>query len=122
MRTEDNYTVFIVDKQGLVLKRDGSPRLGAQSRSEHRFPDFELARQFCVQVVSELPHVECIVYLGKRMVLQYFDAEWHRTNAERRRQMFEDREQRQRGLRGIWAIVGVSVLITIGLVILFVAW
>jgi len=88
----DPCIVLLVNKWGQVLERDGSYyRADAgHPHFEARFADLDSARAFCERIVQELPHVECDVTHGGRIVLQHFDAEWRQREDERVRRLFAE--------------------------------
>jgi hypothetical protein len=115
-RMSDAYTVVLVNKWGQVLERDGSfYRTDAgHPHFEARFADLDAARAFCEGVVRELPHVECDVQHGGRIVLQHFDAEWRGAEEEQVRRLFAEQRRRDRVALGVLA--GLAVLAAAGLV------
>lgn len=112
------YTVVLVNKWGQVLERDGAFYRTDAGRPhfEALFPDLDSARAFCEGVVRELPHVECDVTHGGRIVLQHFDAEWRRGEEEQARRLFDKQRRRDRVALGILA--GLAVLAAVGVVVL----
>lgn len=116
-RMEDAYTTVLVNRWGQVLNRDGSLyRTDAgHPHFEVRFTDLDSARQFCEQLVRELPHVECDVTHAGRMVFRHFDDEWRRGEEERVRQLFAEQSQRiaeqwRRTRLVLWMLAGIVVV------------
>ena len=118
------FIVLLVTKYGQVLNRDGSGyrRNAGHPHFEASFTDYDSARVFCERVVRELPHIQCEVTHGDKMVLQHFDVVWRQHEEEEIRQRFAEQDrlnqlfakQRRRNRVGLGVLVG---LVLVGVLI-----
>ena len=113
------YVVMVVNEWGQVLERDGTLYRSDSGRPhfQQTFSDLALAKQFSYAVVSELPHVGCEIVCGEEIVFRHFDAEWRRVKGEQMLHMSS--LQRQQSRRGVYAIIGASMLTVFGAMVYF---
>jgi hypothetical protein len=111
------YRLFVVDRWGHPLDRDGSPHDSASGRPplQQEFADLEAARQFAEAVVQEHPHAECDVFCGDRLVLQHFDPAWRAAEEEQSQSFFAQQSRRDRLI--ISAIIGGALLLLVGVLL-----
>lgn len=95
---EPTFTVILVDIYGHRMRRDGtfvSGGVAGEKGFEATFSDLESARDFCRELLREMPHVECGVFNSQgQMVFEHHDEAW-RTRQEELQTLAFAKQKRQ---------------------------